>query len=246
MAFLHCEIFSETLDMATAVNVILPDSGALCEANTVYLLHGLSDNCTGWMRYTSVERYARERGIAVIMPEVQRSFYIDMTYGLPYFTYISEELPALCRRMFSLSAEREKNYVFGLSMGGYGALKCALTYPDRYAGAASFSGVCDAPWAIMHHPKKPLRENEIAAIFGDEKTVPPEDDLFVRAERFSGKAPGLYISCGEQDKLFASTCRFDEHLSSLGIAHRFEHWPGRHSWDFWDASLQKSLAYFFD
>lgn len=245
MAFLHCEIFSKTLNMATAVNVILPDKGALCDANTVYLLHGLSDNCTGWTRYTSVERYARERGIAVIMPEVQRSFYADMAYGLPYFTYISEELPTLCRRMFSLSAAREKNYVFGLSMGGYGAMKCALTYPGRYAGAASFSGVCDASQTIAQHPNKPLRESEIAAIFGDEKAVPPKDDLFVLAKRLSGDAPKLYISCGEQDDLFDSNGRFAEHLSSLGIAHRFEHWQGIHSWDFWDASLQKSLAYFF-
>ena len=147
MAFLHCELFSDALGMATAVNVILPDKGALGDAATVLLLHGLSDNCTGWTRYTSVERYARERGLA--------------------------------------------------------------------------------------------------AIFGSKKAVPPKDDLFVLAERLSGNAPGLYLSCGEQDKLFASTCRFDEHLSSLGIAHRFEHWPGIHSWDFWDESLQKSLTYFF-
>ena len=143
MAFLHCEIASESLRMATAVDVILPDKGELSEVKTLYLLHGLTDDCTGWTRYTAVERYARERGLAVVLPEVQRSFYTDMAYGLPYFTYVSEELPAVCRRMFGLGAAREQNYIFGLSMGGYGAMKCALTYPDRYAGAASFSGVCD-------------------------------------------------------------------------------------------------------
>ena len=143
MAFLRCEIASESLRMATAVDVILPDKGDLSEVKTLYLLHGLTDDCTGWTRYTAVERYARERGLAVVLPEVQRSFYTDMAYGLPYFTYVSEELPAVCRRMFGLGAAREQNYIFGLSMGGYGAMKCALTYPGRYAGAASFSGVCD-------------------------------------------------------------------------------------------------------
>ena len=245
MALLHCELSSETLRMATAVDVILPDKGTLSEARTVYLLHGLTDDQTGWTRYTAVERYARERGIAVVLPAVQRSFYTDMAYGPPYFTYVSEELPALCRRMFGLSAEREKNYVFGLSMGGYGAMKCALTYPDRYAGAASFSGVCDLRRTVERRSLS-LGENEIAAIFGEEIAVPPKDDLFLLAERRNGDAPGLYLSCGEQDGLFDANRRFAEHLTALGIAHRFDAAPGVHSWDFWDMSLQKCLAYFFD
>ena len=78
MAFLHCEIASESLRMATAVDVILPDKGDLSEVKTLYLLHGLTDDCTGWTRYTAVERYAREHGLAVVLPEVQRSFYTDM------------------------------------------------------------------------------------------------------------------------------------------------------------------------
>ncbi len=113
---------------------------------------------------------------------------------------MSEELPAVCRRMFGLGAAREQNYIFGLSMGGYGAMKCALTYPDRYAGAASFSGVCDLRRTVERRSIS-LHESEIAAIFGEEKAVPPKDDLFVLAERLSGEAPGLYLSCGEQDGL---------------------------------------------
>lgn len=243
MAFLHCEIASESLRMATAVDVILPDKGDLSEVKTLYLLHGLTDDCTGWTRYTAVERYARERGLAVVLPEVQRSFYTDMAYGLPYFTYVSEELPAVCRRMFGLGAAREQNYIFGLSMGGYGAMKCALTYPDRYAGAASFSGVCDLRRTVERRSIS-LHESEIAAIFGEEKAVPPKDDLFVLAERLSGDAPGLYLSCGEQDGLYAANERFSAHLASLSLAHRFDHWPGAHTWDFWDTSLRAALAYF--
>ena len=170
MAFLNCEIATESQRKATAVDVILPEKGELSEVKTLYLLHGLTDDCTGWTRYTAVERYARERGLAVVLPEVQRSFYTDMAYGLPYFTYVSEELPAVCRRMFGLGAAREQNYIFGLSMGGYGAMKCALTYPDRYAGAASFSGVCDLRRTVERRSIS-LHESEIAAIFGEEKAV---------------------------------------------------------------------------
>lgn len=140
MAFLRCEIASESLRMATAVDVILPDKGDLSEVKTLYLLHGLTDDCTGWTRYTAVERYVRERGLAVVLPEVQRSFYTDMAYGLPYFTYVSEELPAVCRRMFGLGAAREQNYIFGLSMGGYGANEMRAHLPRPLRGRGELFG----------------------------------------------------------------------------------------------------------
>ena len=129
MALLKVEYAAKSLEMATVFRAVLPDEGDLGKVKVVYLLHGLTDNCTGWIRYSACERYARERGVALILPEVQRSFYIDGVHGLPYFTYLSQELPQTVHRMFGLSLDREQNYVMGLSMGGFGALKCALTHP---------------------------------------------------------------------------------------------------------------------
>lgn len=89
---------------------------------------------------TAVACYALSANAAVVMPEVQRSFYCDTASGMAYFRYISQELPQLCSHFFSLSTEPGLNCIMGLSMGGFGALKCALTYPERYAGYGSFSG----------------------------------------------------------------------------------------------------------
>ena len=80
----------------------------------VWLLHGLTDDSTAWQRYTGLEWYARLKQAVVVMPEVQRSFYTDMAAGPAYFTYVSEELPAFCRRMFGLSGAREQNFVMGI------------------------------------------------------------------------------------------------------------------------------------
>ena len=135
MAHLRCDFRSDAMGMNTSMTVILPEKTDLSQVPVVYLLHGLEDNCTGWARYTSVERYAREKNVALVMPEVQRSFYADMDRGLPYFTFIHDELPEICRGFFGFSAKREKNYLMGLSMGGYGTLKCVLQTPERYAGA---------------------------------------------------------------------------------------------------------------
>lgn len=136
-------------------------------------------------------------GAALVIPEVQRSFYIDGAYGLNYFTYVSQELPAACHRMFGLSLEREKNYVMGLSMGGFGALKCALTYPERYAGCGSFSGVTDLK-AFMSRQAVPMAGREFTALLGP---VPP--GLLCSFLRKSGSGAGLSNSdpIGNDDEI---------------------------------------------
>jgi S-formylglutathione hydrolase FrmB len=174
--------------------------------------------------------------VALVIPEVQRSFYIDGVYGLPYFSYVAKELPAVCQRMFGLSTEREKNFVMGLSMGGYGALKCALTYPEQYAGCGSFSGVTDLE-AFMTCSAVPMDQREFVALLGQERKVTGENSLFCLAETVQNP-PAVYLSCGEQDVHYPMNCRFSEHLSRLGITHRFDHRMGDHTWDFWDRSIR--------
>lgn len=233
MTFLRADYFSTTLQMTTSFQVLLPDEGRLENAKVVYLLHGLSDNCTNWMRLTACERYAREHGAAVIMPEVQRGFYIDGEYSLDYFTYVSQELPKAVHRMFSLSLQREKNYVMGLSMGGFGALKCALTNPRRYAGCGSFSGVTNLN--ATSRREGGLRPWEYDALLGIGKQAGRENDLFALARKKD--LPRIYLSCGEQDALYPMNVEFAGHLEKIGADYRFDHRPGNHTWDFWDKSL---------
>ena len=70
MALVDCDFFSESLEVGTSVTVVLPQEteaqiGVDATARTsaempvLYLLHGLSDDHTAWLRYTSIERYAR-------------------------------------------------------------------------------------------------------------------------------------------------------------------------------------------
>lgn len=244
MALLKVEYASKALEMTTSFQAVLPDEGDLKDARVVYLLHGLTDNCTGWTRYSSCERYARERGVALIIPEVQRSFYIDGVYGLNYFTYVSQELPRAVHRMFSLSPAREKNYVMGLSMGGYGALKCALTYPERYAGCGSFSGVTDLE-RLRRTPASPLHPREFDALLGPGQAVTPENDLFALAAG-ANSLPPIYLSCGEQDSLYPMNTDFAALLDRLGADYRFDHRPGAHTWDFWDRSLCDCMAWLWE
>lgn len=241
MAHLRIDWMSQSLQMATSCEVILPEEGDLKAAKVVYLLHGLSDNCTGWCRYTAVERYARNYGVAVVMPEVQRSFYCDMASGMAYFQYIHEELPQLCARYFGLTGDPKKTYIMGLSMGGYGAVKCALTDPERYAGCGSFSGAFRVADSSL---RGVLAQRELAAILGETCVAGEESDLFALL-KLEKTLPPVYLSCGEEDALYPVNRELAAALEAAGADLRFDHRPGIHSWDFWDRSVADCFDYFF-
>ena len=113
MAHLRCDFFAESLTLSTSMTVILPEraagqigmGGADSDAPppVLYLLHGLSDDDTIWLRRTSIERYVSTLGLAVVMPQVHRSFYADEAYGEKFWTFVSEELPAVVQSFFRVS-----------------------------------------------------------------------------------------------------------------------------------------------
>lgn len=257
MASFKGEIKSKALDMDIALNVILPQDhfkGDLSQpAKVLYLLHGQSSSSASWMRWTSIERYAMAHEIAVIMPEVQRSFYRDMAYGLDYFTFVADELPALCQKMFGISSRREDNFIAGLSMGGYGALKIGLSRPDQYEAIGSFSGAPDLQRVfdknIKHADQRTL--DEMRGIFGMDLVLQPEDDIFhltrEHAKRPQQEQSRIYVTCGTEDEipgLYEGNLNYVALLKELGIAHEYREWPGTHEWGFWDVSVQYALDFF--
>jgi S-formylglutathione hydrolase FrmB len=214
MVLIQCEFFSEVLGLSSAMTVILPQatttqiglSGRVRgEVHpTLYLLHGMSDAHTIWVRRTSLERYVAPLGLAVVMPSVHRSFYTNMVHGGNDWTFISEELPMLDRSFFPLAPQREGKFVAGLSMGGYGAFKWALSHPERFAAAASLSGPLDLV-SRLKTPQDPERLAERQRIFGDLKTLEGSaHNLYAldRAVVSSGSLPPqLYQCCGTEDAL---------------------------------------------
>ena len=125
MACTEFHYYSRVLDIDVTASVILPEVKTMLEQGgkplpTLYLLHGLSDDHTHWIRQTRLEFYARKYRLAIVMPCVNRSFYTDMKHGAKYFTFVSEELPQVMELYFPLSHEREDRFAAGLSMGGSG------------------------------------------------------------------------------------------------------------------------------
>ncbi len=183
-------------------------------------------------------------GLAVVMPAVDRSFYTDMARGNRYWTFISEELPGICRAFFPLSARREETFVAGLSMGGYGAFKLALRCPGRFAAAASLSGALDVVGLFADRPE---RRGEWENIFGDlERLRGSDNDLFHLADRLArsdGPKPALFQWCGTEDELYPYNVRFRDHALALGLSLTYREGPGGHDWARWDEQIRNVLRW---
>jgi len=255
MALFEMNYRSKALKMDTTLNVILPEAnkngseaGApQSEYKTIYLLHGLSGNHTGWLRRTSIERYASQYGVAVVMPEVGRSWYTDTAYGANYFTFVSEELPQVCRSYFKgMSDKREDNFVAGLSMGGYGAVKIALTHPEAFGGCASLSGSLDITRRNRPYIMEEWQGNFDFALKDAIELENSKHDIFRLTDDLykSGKPfPNLYLWCGTEDTLITVNRKYRDTLTALNIPHRYEESEGDHSWKWWDMHIQDALAY---
>lgn len=256
MILTQVNFFSDVLNLRCTMNVILPQRRPSDPQDkyrppfrVLYLLHGHSGDHTAWQRLTSIERYVEGLNLAVVMPAIQNSFYTDMAHGGKYFTFVTEEVPAVAQGLFPLSTERADTFVAGLSMGGYGAFKLALTCPDRYAAAASLSGAVDIMGeAVKGHddPENAERLEKLRDIFGDLDKFPgSQHDLFVLAEKVaqSKVKPRLFQYCGSEDILYADNLRFRDFVRPLGFDYTYEETPGDHDWVYWDTMIQKVLAW---
>jgi putative tributyrin esterase len=246
MAHLRCDFFSDSLGLSTSMTVLLPQQtsaqiGMAGVARSgpppvLYLLHGLSDDDTAWLRRTSIERYVDALGLAVVMPQVHRSFYTDEANGLPYWTFLSEELPELVAAFFRVSTARDDTFVAGLSMGGYGAIKWALRQPERFAAAASLSGALDvASRAPRQGP--PDDPGLFDRIFGG-RGVDSGGDLLALLRAKRGETPALYACCGTEDHLYPENKRFARACLESGVSLTTDFGPGEHEWGYWDARIR--------
>jgi S-formylglutathione hydrolase FrmB len=240
-----CEIHgsSKTIGKQVGANVIIPDAGEPPFA-TLYLLHGLSDDHTIWLRRTSIERYAEQYPMIIVMPDGYRGFYTNNEAGPAYATYIAEELASTIERTFPAKRDRASRGVGGLSMGGYGALRLGLGYPDVFATATSHSG------AVLHgsrdHPRKggSLQPPEFHRIFGKDPTGTEHDVLALAQQcKSRGTLPKIRIDCGTEDDLVADNRDLHKKLEAMKVPHEYQEYPGKHDWEYWDHHVQEALAF---
>lgn len=249
MSLLQCSFYSNVLDMECAMNIFAPIGLKAQNASerhydipVLYLLHGFTEDHTAWIRRTALERYLLDKNLVVVMPNVHRSFYTDTASGRNYFEFLSHELPALIADMLPISTKREDTFAAGLSMGGYGALKLALTYPDRFIGAASLSGAVNIHMVFEDRQHMP----EVKAVFGDQ--LRPENDLYYLFDQCAAQnnIPYLYQCCGTEDFLYEENKRFRRYIEKKAPHYVYRESAGAHTWDFWEEYIRYVLQWMME
>mgnify|MGYP004448317161 CR=1 FL=1 len=260
MAFFQVNFFSPVLGFNTDINVFIPTPNSDEVLNNkksdyfqkdakyqvLYLLHGAYGDYTDWMRLSSIEKYAQNHKLAVVMPSASNSFYQDMFRGSSYLTYLTEELPQFVTSVFPISRRREDNFVAGLSMGGYGAVRLGFTKPEQYCACASLSGAIDVVSC-----RQQVVDGTIGgpflwdAIFEyAEKIEGTDADLFALARKRIAEGrtlPKIFQTCGVSDFIYEPNVSAHKKLVEAGVDVTYEEHPGIHDWDYWDTHIQRAL-----
>lgn len=244
-------------------NVILPadyDAPAAKDKRylVLYLLHGLTGNFTNWATKSKLAEYTAASNLIVVTPEGENSWYTDspVVETEKYESYIVRELIPDVETRFRTVKTRGARFIAGLSMGGYGALKFGMKYPDMFAVAASMSGALMAPRLTEtaltagrdggNNPFSITLRRSIGQAFG-EANNPARDanDLFKIARELPAarrnKLPFLYLDCGTEDGLIGVNRELATLLTEQKIPHEYRELPGRHDWQYWNAQVQEVL-----
>ena len=260
MALLQCNFVSSSLMRTVPFHAILPVDKVFADQEhavenkpfpTLYLLHGIFGNDLDWVTGTRIRRYAEEKNLAVVMPSGDNGFYVDHPGGDRYGEFIGKELVDVTRRMFPLSKKREETFLAGLSMGGYGALRNGLNYPETFGYAAGLSSafildLAAASGQDSDSERIPAHgRSYYESVFGDLTKLKGSDRdpeaLVKNLKKSQKRVPKLYLACGTDDPLLDANRAFHNFLKEQGVEHTYEEGPGAHEWDFWDRMIKRVI-----
>jgi len=243
-----CEIhFGASLAMGkmTSATVIFPE-GKPGPFPVMYLLHGLTDDHSAWVRRTSLERYVSGLPLIVVMPNGERGFYVDAKSRPAHAidSYIPGQLNGFVESTFQTVRGRRGRVIAGLSMGGYGAVAIALKHPDMFCAAASHSGAVAFCSRSLDPSRGDAWRREYEPIVGRNPKGGPNALFRLVKDVDRSRLPALRIDCGKKDFLLQDNRAFHRHLRKLRIPHVYKEYPGEHNWEYWDLHIRDTLKFF--
>lgn len=252
MSQLSIKYNSQALNRSVRFEMYIPNDRpqeAPQKLRTLFLLHGYTGDAGNWVPEWLMQKY----GFAVVAPSGENGFWLDgLSTGRKYCTFVGAELVDYIRRTFGLAASAEDTYIMGLSMGGFGALHTALTYPQNFGKAAAMSSAL-----IVHQiaGMKPGEDNGVAnydyyhECFGDLDSVLESDSnpevLAKRLKDSGARIPEIFMSCGTEDFLLEPNREFHRYLESIAVPHTYFESSGAHDMGFWNEYTLKFAEMMF-
>ena len=253
---------SSILSKDVAYSVYLPPDYESSDRNypVVYLLHGYTDNNTGWLQFGEVNRYADkaiEDGtippMIIIMPNGDSSWYINSYDGKEKYEdfFIKEFIPTV-EKTYRIKAEKKFRGIAGLSMGGYGTLIYSLKYPQLFAAAAPLSAAIFDDEAVVSAPDNSY-DATFAQLYG--RNLKGKDRLNMdwynnsvlkivdRKSLDELKKVRYWIDCGDDDFLTKGNCLLHIALTEKKVPHEYRVRDGAHTWTYWRTGITDALKF---
>lgn len=227
-------LYSPSLQRQTTVGIYVPSPELEPPYPALLQLHGRGDDYASWFEHTMLPVYVQSYPFLVVTPSGDVSFWSNLAIkgpGTAYEDYLIQDLMPEIERIFPV--RRDRWAIGGLSMGGFGAVRLGLLYPDRFASIYAHSGTL---WSADR-----LREQR--------PDMPAEDlaaaDIFRHADRALTvpNRPVLAFDCGLDDFLLADNRAFHQHLERIGFLHTYREFPGGHTWHYWNEHVREALAH---
>ena len=243
-------------------SVYLPEDYATSQRSypVVYLLHGFSDDETGWIQFGQANqimdkgiREGRIPAFILIIPDGKVTWYCNSydKRNLWEDNFVNEFIPFV-EKEYRIRAKKEYRAIAGLSMGGYGALKLSMRHTDLFTCCVALSSATFSDKEIVDQ-KEAEYDNYFGNIYGN---ALKGDARLTDAWKANNplhlihdvpldklKSVKYWIDCGDDDFLFNGNSLLHIEMRQLGIPHEYRVRDGAHQWSYWRSGLDTGLEY---
>ncbi|MCC6459312.1 MAG: esterase family protein [Saprospiraceae bacterium] len=226
----------------------------------LYLLHGYTDDETGWTQFGEAQHIADQTiasgdapAMLIVMPDAGVSWYVNSADGkVRYEDFFVQELIPHIDASYRTRTAREFRAVAGLSMGGHGSLIMAMKHPDLFVAAAPLSAGIFTEQELTNMPDDDW--NHVfgppygAGLKGPERlTAHMAQNWILKIVENTGaealKRVRYYIDCGDGDFLIKGNMALHALLIDKGVPHEFRVRDGEHNWPYWRSALPEVLKF---
>lgn len=254
MVLFRGDVKCKSLQRRTSISVILPSDNLHFLQDkeeivpqpykTLYLLHGLYGSDDIFLANTSIQKFAEDNGIAIVIPCGENSFYVDHEASHRFYgQYVGQELLDITRNIFPLSDKREDTFIAGFSMGGYGAIRNGLKYSQNFSKIGMISSALITDDIVDYtSDSNVLRSREFyESIFGNLNNLKGSDMDPKALIETTENIPDIFMACGEDDFLLDKNIDFHDFLTFKGIDCEFVKAEGEHTWEFCDKYIKEFI-----
>ena len=221
----------------------------------LYLLHGLGDDQTGWIKLGDVQRITDESinsGISspmiIVMPDAGSGIvgYINQpNRDWLYEDFFFEEFLPHVESKYRIKKGKQYRAISGLSMGGGGTLVYALHKPDLFSSAAPLSPAI-GPTDIDDFHKWISRYNFYFNDKIETQKLLNANHPLILIDKLSTEelnSVAWYLDCGDDDYLYEDSSLLHLAMKKKGVKHEYRVRDGAHTWNYWKTSLPKVLGF---